>query len=72
MVMPAELSLIFSDGSKTTVKLPVEMWNLGPKFVYRVPEKKRVREAVVDPTHALPDVDRSNNFAPRDPAVLLR
>ena len=66
MVMPAELSLVFSDGSKTTVKLPVEMWNLGPKFVYRVPEKKRVREAVVDPRQAMPDVDRSNNRWPKN------
>ena len=66
MVMSAELSLIFADGSKTTVKLPVEMWNLGPKFVYRVPEKKRVREAVVDPRQAMPDVDRSNNRWPRN------
>jgi len=66
MVMPAELSLVFSDGSKTSVKLPVEMWNLGPKFVYRVPEKKRVREAVVDPRQAMPDVDRSNNRWPKN------
>ncbi|MDP9203626.1 MAG: hypothetical protein M3P26_17115 [Gemmatimonadota bacterium] len=70
--MSIRLSLVFTDGSTATVKLPVEMWNLGPKFVYRVPEKKRVRDAVVDPRHALPDVDRSNNAAPRDPTVLLR
>jgi hypothetical protein len=64
MVMPAEISLTFADGSRTTVKLPVEMWNLGSQFVYRVPEKKRVREAVVDPKHALPDIYRANNGWP--------
>ena len=61
MVMPAELSLTFADGSQTIVKLPVEMWNLGSQFVYRVPEKKRVTRAEVDPRRALPDIDRANN-----------
>jgi len=65
MVMPAELTLTFSDGSRTTVKLPVEMWNLGSQFVYRVPEKKRVTHAEVDPRHALPDIDRANNASPQ-------
>ena len=65
MVMPAELSLTFADGTHNTVKLPVEMWNLGSQFVYRVPEKKRVTRAEVDPRHALPDVNRANNGWPR-------
>jgi aminopeptidase N len=68
MVMPAELALKFADGSQTTVKLPVEMWNLGSRFVYRVPDKKRVTRAEVDPRRALPDVDRANNVWPRGAA----
>jgi hypothetical protein len=65
MVMPAELSLTFDDGSTTTVRLPVQMWNLGRQFTYRVPEKKRVRRAQVDPRHVFPDVDRANDVWPR-------
>jgi hypothetical protein len=65
MVMPAELSIGFADGMQSTVKLPVEMWNLGAEFVYRVPQKKRVGRAEVDPRRALPDVDRANNVWPR-------
>ncbi len=65
MVMPAEVSITFADGARTTVRLPVEMWNLGSRFVYRVPEKKRVTRAEVDPRHALPDIDRTNNLWPR-------
>ncbi|MEO8579648.1 MAG: M1 family metallopeptidase [Gemmatimonadales bacterium] len=61
MVMPAVLSLIFSDRSEVTVKLPIEMWNLGPTFNYRPPQTKRVIRAEVDQRHALPDVDRVNN-----------
>ncbi len=64
MVMPAELGLTFADGSRTTVTLPVEMWNLGSRFVYRVPDKRRVTRAEVDPRHVLPDIDRSNNARP--------
>ena len=61
MVMPAELRLSFDDGSSETVRLPVEMWNLGQHFTYRVLSKKRVRQVDVDPRSVLPDVDRSNN-----------
>jgi hypothetical protein len=61
MIMPAELAIGFDDGTTTTVKLPVEMWNLGDRFTYRVPDTKRVRRVEVDPRKALPDIDRANN-----------
>jgi hypothetical protein len=70
MVMPAELSLIFADRSEATVKLPVEMWNLGRTFNYRPPQKKRVIRAQLDRRSALPDVDRQNNvWMPPAPAA---
>ena len=65
MVMPAELSLTYEDGTTSIVKLPVEMWNLGDRFTYLVPGKKRVRKAELDPRHALPDINRANNTWPR-------
>ncbi len=65
MVMPAELAITFADGTRSTVKLPVEMWNLGSRFAYRVPEQKRVQRVEVDPRRAMPDVDRANNVWPR-------
>ena len=65
MVMPARLALTFDDGSTTSTALPVQMWNLGPRFMYRVPGTRRVTRAVVDPSQALPDIDRSNNRWPR-------
>jgi len=65
MVMPAELAITFADGTRSTVRLPVEMWNLGTRFNYRVPERKRVQRVEVDPRRALPDVDRGNNVWPR-------
>jgi hypothetical protein len=65
MIMPAELELTFGDGTAQTVKLPVEMWNLGPRFTYRVPPGKTVRRAELDPRHVMPDIDRSNDAWPR-------
>ncbi len=61
MTLPLEMDLAYADGSTERVKLPVEMWNLGPSFAYRVRSAKPVRKVTVDPRHALPDVDRSNN-----------
>jgi hypothetical protein len=69
MVMPAELAITFDDGTTTTVKLPVEMWNLGQRFVYRVPGRKGVRRVEVDPRRALPDIDRANNAWPPGPGA---
>jgi len=65
MMMPVELSITFDDGTTSVVKLPVEMWNLGDAFVYRVTGAKGVRAVVVDPRGALPDIARSNNHWPR-------
>jgi hypothetical protein len=61
MVMPAELKLTFADGSTETVRLPVEMWNLGRTFTYRVPGTKRVTQAELDPRGVYPDINRANN-----------
>jgi Peptidase family M1 domain len=65
MVMPAELKLTFADGTTQTVRLPVEMWNLGRTFTYRVPGTKSVVAAELDPRHVFPDVDRGNDVRRR-------
>jgi hypothetical protein len=62
MVMPAELALTFADGSRESARLPVEMWNLGPRFTYRDGTTRKVVKAELDPRGALPDIDRSNNL----------
>jgi hypothetical protein len=55
------MDVTYSDGSTERIRLPVEMWNLGPRFAHRVPEGKSVRRVLVDPRRVLPDVDRANN-----------
>ncbi|MES2307156.1 MAG: M1 family metallopeptidase [Gemmatimonadota bacterium] len=67
MVMPATLTLTFADGTSRTVSLPVEMWNLGDRFMYRVPGTASVVAAEVDAARMLPDTDRKNNRWGRTP-----
>jgi hypothetical protein len=64
MVMPVELALTYADGSTDVVRLPVEMWNQGPRFTYRASDGRRVVSVTVDPRSALPDIDRGNNNWP--------
>ncbi|MEE8362238.1 MAG: hypothetical protein V3R71_08770, partial [Gemmatimonadales bacterium] len=64
MVMPVELTITYQDGSSETIRLPVEMWNQGPRFTYRAAAGRRITGAEVDPRGALPDVDRENNRWP--------
>ena len=65
MTLPVEMEVQYQDGSSERLRLPVEMWNQGPRFVYRVRSDKPVRRVVIDPRQALPEVDRSNNHQPR-------
>ena len=65
MIMPAELKLTFADGRSETARLPADMWNLGPRFEYRVKATTKLVAAEVDPRGVYPDTDRSNNRWPR-------
>jgi hypothetical protein len=48
-VMPVELKLTFSDGSSTTVNLPVEIWYAGDRYTARLTFDKAVTAAQLDP-----------------------
>jgi hypothetical protein len=65
MTLPLEMDLTYADSTTERVRLPVEMWNLGPRFAFRVKSGKPVTRVVVDPRKALPDVERSNNTLSR-------
>ena len=65
MVMPVELKLTYANGRSETVRLPVDMWNLGSRFEYRVRASDKVVGAEVDPRGVYPDTDRANNRWPR-------
>ncbi|MFQ5702721.1 MAG: M1 family metallopeptidase [Gemmatimonadales bacterium] len=62
MVMPVEMKITFASGRTELIKLPVEMWNQGPRFSYRIEGAESIRSVELDPDHALPDTDRRNNY----------
>ena len=61
MVMPVEFRVTYADGESEIVRLPVEMWNLGPSFTWRGPSDREVRRIELDPRRVYPDMDRSND-----------
>jgi hypothetical protein len=62
MVMPADLKLLYDDGSSEVRKLPVEIWLLGSRHAFTVDTgAKRLVGLELDPRHVLPDVERRNN-----------
>jgi hypothetical protein len=61
MLMPLEMRVTYSGGDNDVVRLPVEMWNLGSRFVYRVPNGRTVVSVELDPRRVMPDVRREND-----------
>ena len=62
MLMPVEVRIAFDSGPAETRRLPVEMWNYGPRHVTKVVTRsRRVTRVEVDPRQAYPDTDRANN-----------
>jgi hypothetical protein len=64
LVMPSTLKVDFTDGSSTSIRVPVETWQQHVTFDVLVPGNKPIRSATIDPDHKLPDRDRSNNVFP--------
>src|SRR5439155_1370023 len=61
MVLPVTLELRYADGTAETRDYPIEMWNLGSRFIARVPTSKPVVGVVIDPRKVYPDIDQTNN-----------
>jgi hypothetical protein len=60
-VMPAELELGFDDGTTQLIKLPVEIWYGGNRYVYPVKPGKTIVTARVNPDGTFPDAVPSND-----------
>jgi len=61
MVLPVTVELRYDDGTTETRSLPVEMWDLGSRFTYRMVTTKRLAGVVIDSRRFYPDIDRQNN-----------
>jgi aminopeptidase N len=60
-VMPVELELGFEDGTTDLLKLPVEIWYGGNRYVYEVKPGKAIVSARVNPDGTLPDALTTND-----------
>ena len=60
-VMPVELELGFADGTTQLVKLPVEIWYGGNRYVYRIATGRAIVRARVNPDGRFPDLVPTND-----------
>jgi len=61
LVLPTTLRVSYDDGSHQDVRVPVETWQQHREYVVRVAGTHKVVAAELDPEHALPEADRSND-----------
>jgi len=61
MVMPVVVEITEQSGKKERVKLPVEIWQRGGKYLLNYTAESQVVSVVVDPDKQLPDIDPVNN-----------
>jgi hypothetical protein len=60
-VMPVELELSFEDGTTERVKLPVEIWYGGNRYVHEIKPGKTLVSARVNPDGTFPDAVTGND-----------
>lgn len=61
MAMPVNLAYETVNGSKGTLKLPVEIWNNAISKKIKLPTKEKLKTVTIDPGKIFPDQDFSNN-----------
>ena len=59
--MPVDLRLSFADGKTEDVRLPVEIWYQGGRYVYEREVASDLVKVEIDPALNFPDVRRENN-----------
>jgi hypothetical protein len=62
LVLPATLQVVYDDGSKQDIRVPVETWQQHRSYVIHVAGTRKLVSATIDPAHALPDANRGNNI----------
>jgi hypothetical protein len=66
-VMPVELELGYEDGATDQLKLPVEIWYGGNRYVYEVKPGRIIVSARVNPDGTFPDAVTANDAWKRPP-----
>jgi hypothetical protein len=61
MAFPVTLELVWKDGTKQRIPLPVETWLQSGTRTLQFPTTQPLAAVTLDPDHALPDANRDNN-----------
>ena len=61
MAMPATIEIIFEDGTKQNLELPVETWMQSNQHTIHLQTTKTLQSVIIDPKALLPDSNRDNN-----------
>ncbi len=61
MAMPVVLEVKTKSGATSRVKLPVEIWQRNVDWKFKLDSKEEIATITLDPDHAFPDVNPSNN-----------
>ncbi len=61
LVMPATVEMEDVTGKKTRTQLPVEIWQRGGTWTFKVDTQQALRSVTIDPDHSLPDMNPANN-----------
>ena len=61
MALPLILAYETENGTKGTVKYPVEIWNNTTTKKIKLPTKERIQSLMIDPNKIFPDMNFTNN-----------
>jgi hypothetical protein len=61
LVMPVVMDVKYKSGAISRVKLPVEIWERNSDWSFKLPSTEEIETITLDPDHAFPDVNESNN-----------
>jgi hypothetical protein len=61
MAMPVYLQYETQSGKISTVKIPVEVWQNGSKWIEKLSTAENIKRVTIDPEHIFPDYNFDNN-----------
>jgi hypothetical protein len=64
MIMPLVAKIVETNGKEQIISLPVEIWQRGASFTFKVSSSSAIAKVIIDPNHVLPDINRKNNIWP--------
>jgi hypothetical protein len=63
MVMPVTVLIKETSGKEQRIDLPVEVWQRGKEWTFKVNTTSKIADVILDPDKKLPDINRKNNTA---------